>query len=96
MSQTTGYYGVLKGRVYHMTTVVSGRTNEETQTAGRRDVFDLIMSSSDNHRQSAFLSLLKTELPLESDRKVLLDGMAREYAGAESWMAYVERETGDD
>jgi len=31
-------------------------------------------------------------MPSEPQRQILLDGMAKEYAGTEGWMAYVDRE----
>ena len=37
--------------------------------------------------------MLPEAIPAEAHRQILLDGMAREYAGVDGWMAYVERET---
>lgn len=54
-----------------------------------------IMSDSDHARMPMFLGLLPSAIPAEAHRQILLDGMAREYAGADGWMAYVDRENGD-
>jgi hypothetical protein len=37
---------------------------------------------------------LPKHVPSEAHRQILLDGMAREYAGVDGWMAYVDREAG--
>lgn len=85
-------YQVLKGRAYEYAQLAAGRGNTEAQAAGRRDVYDLIMSDSDHPRQTAFLTHIHREMP-EGHRRVLLDGLAREYAGVDGWMEYVARET---
>ena len=88
-------YDHLKGQAYGAAQIASSRTNPEAQREGFRDVFDLIMSDSDNPRQQAFLTLIMGELS-EDQRKILLDGMAKEYAGVEGWLAYIERECADE
>jgi hypothetical protein len=50
------------------------------------------MADSDNPYQPFFLTHLPTVIPEEKDRQILLDGLAREYADLEGWMAYVDRE----
>jgi hypothetical protein len=85
-------YAILKGKAYGAATVTSGHSNADAKRSGYKDVYDLIMSDSDHPRQPAFLALLSRDLP-EGHRKVLLDGLAREYAAAGGWMAYVDRET---
>ncbi len=57
------------------------------------DLLGTIMSDSDDSRQPLFLSMLPQVIPAEAHRQILLDGLAREYAGADNWMAYVESET---
>ncbi|GJD96603.1 hypothetical protein [Methylobacterium iners] len=84
-------YENLKGQVYDIAQIAAGRGNAEAQTEGFRDVYDLIMSDSDHPRQPAFLGLIMDRLS-EKQRPILLDGLAREYAGVDSWMAYVDRE----
>lgn len=84
-------YDNLKGRAYGSAEIATGRTNPQAQAEGFRDVFDLIMSDSDHARQPAFLGLIMEELS-EEQRKILLDGMAKEYAGVDGWIAYIERE----
>jgi hypothetical protein len=37
--------------------------------------------------------MLPQVIPAEAHRQILLDGLAREYAGVDGWMAYIERET---
>jgi hypothetical protein len=87
-------YDNLKGRAYGAAQIATSRTNPDAQAEGFRDMFDLIMSGSDHPRQQAFLTLIMGELS-EDQRKILLDGMAKEYAGCEGWMAYVDRACGD-
>jgi len=41
------------------------------------------------------LLTLESVISAEGHRKILLDGMAREYAGIDGWMAYVNRERRD-
>jgi hypothetical protein len=89
-----GFYGVLKGRAYSIATIATGRSNTDAQSAGFKDVYDLLMSDSDHPRQAAFLTLLTDDVMPEEHRKILLDGMATEYAGLEGWLRYVERESG--
>src|SRR4051812_22005544 len=87
-------YSVVKGRAYALATTVSGKSNADAKDAGFKDVFDYIMSDSDHPRQAAFLIALPDLLP-EGHRKILLDGLAKEYAGLDGWMQYVDRETRD-
>ena len=86
-------YEIMKGRAYYLAETISGKTNENAKAAGFRDVFDYIMSDSDHPRQAAFLMQLSGALPAEGHRQILLDGMAKEYAGVDGWMKYVDRET---
>lgn len=88
-----GFYGVLKGRAYSIATIATGRSNADAQASGFKDVYDLLMSDSDHPQQGVFLSLLTDDVMPEDHRKILLDGMAKEYAGLEGWLQYVERET---
>jgi hypothetical protein len=85
-------YGIVKGRAYALATTISGKTNGDAQQAGFEDVFDYIMSDSDHPRQASFLLALPDIMP-EGHRKILLDGLAKEYAGLGGWMEYVDRET---
>jgi len=84
-------YGIMKGKAYGLATITCGRNNAEAKTEGYRDVFDLLMSDSDHPRQSQFLLQLQSILP-EGHRVILLDGLAKEYAGLSGWQEYVERE----
>lgn len=84
-------YAVLKGRVYSEACIHSGHTNESAKIAGFKDVYDVIMSDSDHDRQPNFLMNMMQVLT-DGHRQVLLDGLAREYAGVDGWMAYVARE----
>ena len=85
-------YDITKGKAYSLATTISGKSNGDAKTAGFKDVFDYIMSDSDHPRQAIFLSMLM-DVMSEGHRKILLDGMAQEYAGLPDWMAYVDRET---
>jgi hypothetical protein len=84
-------YEIMKGKAYGLACVFSGRDNTSAKTEGYKDVFDLIMSDSDHDRQILFMAALLQSMP-EGHREILLDGLAREYAGLEGWMQYVERE----
>lgn len=88
-------YDNLKGLAYGAAQIATSRTNPEAQREGFRDVFDLIMSDSDHARQPAFLGLIMKELS-EDQRKILLDGMAKEYADCDGWLAYIDRECADE
>jgi hypothetical protein len=84
-------YSIMKGKTYGLAVVTCGRGNDEARTEGHRDVFDLLISDSDHARQAAFLLQLPSVLP-DGHRKILLDGLAREYAGLASWEEYVHQE----
>lgn len=56
----------------------------------------VIMSDSDHAHQASFLMMLDGTIPAEGHRRILLDGLAREYAGVDGWMAYVDRECNED
>jgi hypothetical protein len=84
-------YEVVKGRAYGLAQIVTGRSNQEAIQEGFRDVFDLLMSDSDNARQQQFLIQLPSHFT-EGHRQILLDGLAKEYAGVEGWLAYVDKE----
>jgi hypothetical protein len=87
-------YSMLKGRAYYTAITATGRSNADAQASGFKDVYDLLMSDSDHPRQAGFLTLLTDDIMPEGHRRILLDGMAKEYAGVEGWLQYVERETG--
>jgi hypothetical protein len=78
-------YGEIKDRIYQL---IAGQSAAKLA----RDPFELIMRDSNSRWQFDFLMALPTLAPLESDRQILLDGLAREYADMASWMAYAERE----
>ena len=84
-------YEVVKGRAYGLAQVVTGRSNEEAVREGFRDVFDLLMSDSDHPRQQLFLLQLPDHFT-EGHRQILLDGLAKEYADVDGWLAYVDKE----
>jgi hypothetical protein len=85
-------YPVLKGRVYYLAQAVTCCTDYDARLHGYRDAFDMIMSDSSHPRQDHFLAGVAQELPHESQHKMLLDGLAKEYAGLADWAAYVSRE----
>jgi hypothetical protein len=86
-------YDVVKGRAYGLVQVVTGKSNDEAAREGFKDVYDLLMSDSDHPRQQHFLLQLPTQFT-EGHRQILLDGLTREYANVDDWLAYVEKETG--
>ena len=83
-------YNALKRRAYGAAIVTSGCGDAEAQASGFKDVFALIMSDSAHSRQATFVTLLPTILS-DSERRLLLDAMARDYAGAKDWDAYLAR-----
>lgn len=80
-------YPIMRGKAYRLAeTIIAPQAQGE-------DLLKTIMSDSDHTRQAAFLMLLPETIPAEAHRQILLDGLAREYAGVDGWMAYVDRET---
>jgi hypothetical protein len=82
-----GFYDVLKGRAYSIATIATSRSNTDARSAGFKDVYDLLMSDSDHPRQAAFLTLLTDDVMPEEHRKILLGGMAKEYAASKAGCA---------
>jgi hypothetical protein len=83
----TDLYPIMKGKAYRLAeTIIAPKFQGE-------DLLKTIMSDSDDNRQPLFLIALQQHIPAEAHRRILLDGLAREYAGVDGWMAYVERET---
>jgi hypothetical protein len=79
-------YPIMKGKAYRLAeTIIAPKHQGE-------DLLATIMSDSDHSCQAFFLTMLPQHIPAEAHRQILLDGMAREYAGLDGWMAYVERE----
>lgn len=82
-------YHIMKGKAYRLAeTIIAPKHQGE-------DLLRTIMSDSDHNRQPVFLSMLPQVMPAEAHRQILLDGLAREYAGVDGWIAYVERETSE-
>ena len=82
----TNLYPIMKGKAYRLAqSIIAPREQGE-------DLLATIMSDSDHTRQAAFLMLLPRHMPSEAHRQILLDGLAREYAGLDCWMAYVDLE----
>lgn len=86
-----GLYEIMKGKTYSLAATIGGKSNADAKDAGFKDVFDYIMSDSNHPRQLVFIASLPDVLP-EGHRKILLDEMAREYAGVDGWMQYVDQE----
>jgi hypothetical protein len=81
----TDLYPIMKGKAYRLAqTVIAPHEQDE-------DLLATIMLDSDHPRQATFMMLLLQHIPSEAHRQILLDGLAREYAGL-GWMAYVDRE----
>jgi hypothetical protein len=86
----TDLYPIMKGKAYRLAkTIIAPKSQDED------DLLKTIMSDSDHTRQATFLTMLPTVIPAVAHRQILLDGLAREYAGVTDWMAYVERETSE-
>lgn len=80
----TDLYPILKGKAAQLArTLIDDRPE---------DLLALIMKDSDDPRQALFLMHLPEHIPSDAHRRILLDGMAREYAGVDGWMTYVARE----
>ncbi len=82
-------YAIMKGKAHPLARVVVNGS-EEKDNGG--DLFATIMSDSDHPRQQHFLRLLSSYIPAEGHRQILLDGLAREYAGVDGWLAYIDLE----
>jgi hypothetical protein len=79
-------YAIMRGKAYRLAeTIISPKYQGE-------DLLKTIMSDSDDSRLASFMMMLPPHIPAEAHRQILLDGMAKEYAGVENWMAYVARE----
>ncbi|UEM08437.1 hypothetical protein J4G43_026975 [Bradyrhizobium barranii subsp. barranii] len=82
----TDLYPIMKGKAYRLAeSIIAPKHQGE-------DLLATIMSNRDHTRHVAFLTMLPTVIPADAHRQILLDGLAREYAGVDSWMAYVDRE----
>lgn len=77
-------YSIMKARALPLARTIVLNPDE--------DAFAAIMSDSDHPRQTHFLMMLEGVIPAEGHRRILLDGLAHEYAGVDGWMAYVDRE----
>jgi hypothetical protein len=79
-------YAIVRGKAYRLAqTIIAPKYEGE-------DLLKTIMSDSDDSRLASFMILLPQHIPAEAHCQILLDGMAKEYAGVEGWMAYVDRE----
>lgn len=79
-------YAIMRGKAYRLAeTIIAPKYQGE-------DLLKTIMSDSDDSRLPLFLMMLPQHIPAEAHRQILLDGMAKQYAGVENWMAYVARE----
>lgn len=79
-------YTIMKGKAYRLAqTIIAPKFQGE-------DLLKTIMSDSNHACMPTFLAMLPSTIPAEAHRQILLDGLAREYAGVENWMAYVDRE----
>lgn len=85
-------YPMLKGRVYYLAQAVTCCTDYDARLHGYRDAFDMILSDGSHPRQAHFLVGVAQELPHEVQHKMLLDGLAQEYAGLDDWAAYAGRQ----
>lgn len=81
-------YAIMKARALPLARTIVMNPDE--------DAFAVIMADSDDSRQAHFLMMLEGSIPAEGHRRILLDGLAREYAGVDGWMAYVDRECKDE
>jgi hypothetical protein len=80
-------YPIMKGKAYRLAQVIIAPKYEG------EDLLKTIMKDSDDPCQALFLMQLPEHIPAEAHRQILLDGMAKEYAGLDGWMTYVDRET---
>jgi len=82
-------YPIMRGKAFRLAeTIIAPKHQGE-------DLLKTIMLDSEHPRQALFLMMLPQAIPAEAHRQILLDGMAREYAGLDGWMGYVGRETTD-
>lgn len=85
-------YQGLKARVQNAAESSAGCVDADARARGYLDVFHLLMTDPDGACQPKFLTALPLQIPDGTARRVLLDGMAVEYAGARGWMAYIQSE----
>lgn len=85
-------YQDLKARVREAAESSAGCADADARARGYLDVFHLLMTDHDGACQPRFLAVLPLNIPDGSARRVLLDGMAAEYAGTKGWTAYIQSE----
>lgn len=84
-------YKTLKADTYGFVCHCTGSNNHAAESAGYADVYDLLMSDAAHLRVKHFLAQLADETGInESQREVLLDGLATEYRGCAGWMEFVK------
>ncbi|TCZ58725.1 hypothetical protein [Roseicella aquatilis] len=88
---TTTLYQALKGSAHFFACEATGSDDRIAAKEGRRDVYDLLLADTDADSVPVFLSLLMDAIPCQDQRRLLLDGLAREYAGVPGWTSYAER-----
>lgn len=89
--QNAAYQG-LKVQVYQFAVASAGCGHSDAKALGYADVFDLLMTDHEGACQHNFLAMLSSEISDANTRRILLDGMAAEYAGTKGWMAYLHSE----
>lgn len=87
-------YEMMKAKAYPLAETITAHTHVTANAKGYKDLWDMVMSDSDDVRQYSFLMTLDTVLS-EKQRRILLDGLAKQYQHCEGWLAYVERETSE-
>ena len=79
---TEATYKTVKADIYGFVCQCTGSNNHAAESAGYADVYDFLMSDAAHLRMKHFLAQITEETGIsESQRAVLLDGLAAEYLG---------------
>ena len=80
-------YETLKANTYGLVCHCTGSNSHAAESAGYADVYDLLMSDVDHLRVQQFLERLPDEPGMgKRECEVLLDGLAAEYRGCDTWL----------
>ncbi len=82
-------YEGLKGQAYGTLASVASCDHAKAQSMGYANGWQLLMDKHDGNEMALFCSALPKALS-EAQCRTLLDGLAKEFAGCESWGQFVE------
>ena len=88
---TEATYITVKADIVGFVCQCTGSNHHAAESAGYVDVYDLLMSDAAHLRVKHFLARMAEETSIsESQRAVLLDGLAAEYFGCAGWTEFIK------